>query len=48
MNQEKIKSKHVVDLRKAIDLPNRILIFMEFCNGGSLEDLFKAKDWQIP
>ena len=47
-NQEKVKSDYVVNFRKAIELPSRFYIFIEYCNGGDLRELFEAKDWKIP
>jgi len=38
----------VVNVRKAIELPERFYIFMEYCNGGDLKDLLEAKDWKLP
>jgi len=37
-----------VKLRKAIELPERFYIFMEYCNGCDLRELFEAKDWKFP
>ena len=35
-------------LRKAIEVPDKFYIFMEYCNGGDLKELFEAKDWDVP
>jgi len=39
---------YVVKLRKAIEAPDKFYIFMEYCNGGDLKELFEAKDWDVP
>ena len=34
-------------MRKAIETPDRVYIFMEYCNGGDLKQLLELKDWDI-
>ena len=48
LNQDRISSSYVVKLRKAIETPDRFYIFLEYCNGGDLKDLFEAKQWKVP
>ena len=47
-NQSVIKSPYVVMFRKAYELPDRFYIFLEYCNGGDLKELFEAKQWDVP
>ena len=47
VNQDCIASLYVVKTRKAIEAPERFYIFMEYCNGGDLKDLFEAKNYEV-
>jgi len=47
VNQDAGSSLYVVKVRRAIETPERFYIFMEYCNGGDLKDLFEAKKWDV-
>ena len=47
LNQDSVASLYVVKVRKAIEAPDTYYIFMEYCNGGDLRDLFEAKDYNV-
>ena len=42
-NQSIINSPYIVNFRKAFELPERFYIFLEYCNGCDLKELFEAK-----
>ena len=46
-NQDAGSSLYVVKVRRAVEAPDRFYIFMEYCNGGDLKDLFEAKNWDV-
>ena len=43
-----INSPYVVKVKKAIELPEKFYIFLEYCNGGDLKELLECKDWELP
>ena len=42
-NQNIISSRYIAKLRKAFEMNERFYIFIEYCNGGDLDHLFKIK-----
>ena len=47
INQSKIESDYVVQLKSAIKTDNRYYLMLEYCNGGDLQHLMEAKEYKI-
>ena len=47
LNQSSISNDYVVRLNDAIKTDNRYYIMIEYCNGGTLEDICEAQDYKV-
>ena len=45
--QSLFSSKNIVKIKKLIEGPEKFYIFMDYCNGGDLLELLKAKNWEF-
>ena len=46
-NQEAVKSRNIVSIKKAIKTEARFYIFMEFCNGMDLKIVMEQKGFRV-
>lgn len=46
-NQDVVESGYVVRMKKAVKTEGRYYIFMEYCNGGDLKELFTLRGCQL-